>query len=79
MYKDNSNNLLLMAEGGVYKFNGKSFDKTFLIKYEHAQLPLLKIANFVVSSFTFRIIFWLQPGLQFPHHLNRSVTHQRDR
>jgi hypothetical protein len=30
IYKDNSNNLLFgMAEGGVYKFNGKSFDKIF--------------------------------------------------
>jgi hypothetical protein len=31
MYKDNNNNLLFfgMAEGGVYNFNGKSFDKIF--------------------------------------------------
>ncbi|WP_167619256.1 ligand-binding sensor domain-containing protein [Maribellus sediminis] len=30
IYTDNDNNLLLgMAEGGVYRFNGKSFDKRF--------------------------------------------------
>lgn len=30
IYKDNNNNLLFgIAEGGVYKFNGKTFDKQF--------------------------------------------------